>query len=89
MNRLNHQERTIIEWVSFEGLTLREVSARWQVSYVQRPESLLPLVSKTEEDCRPEIGWVAAADQSYTFMPRLNFRQSSIGFRFVKTDPGK
>jgi len=34
MNGLNHQERTMIEWVSFEGLTLREASARLQVSYV-------------------------------------------------------
>ena len=34
MKSLNHRERAIIECVSFEGLTLREASARLQVSYV-------------------------------------------------------
>src|SRR5262249_28905921 len=34
MKILNDKERVVIEWVSFEGLTLREASARMQVSYV-------------------------------------------------------
>jgi len=34
MKNLNHKERAVIEWVSFEGLTLREASARLGISYV-------------------------------------------------------
>jgi RNA polymerase sigma-70 factor (ECF subfamily) len=33
MNVLNDKERAVIEFVSFEGLTLREASLRMQVSY--------------------------------------------------------
>jgi RNA polymerase sigma-70 factor (ECF subfamily) len=34
MNVLNDTERSVIKWVSFEGLSLREASVRMQLSYV-------------------------------------------------------
>jgi len=59
MKGLNYKERAIIESVSFEGLTLREASARLRVSYVNGRNHYYRGLKKLKKSCCPAIGRVA------------------------------